>query len=312
MKRTDAHRPSAINPDEYTFVAFGHMRQDPISIALNPGEVIYQRRLLEEHMARTGGQFSAHEHGGSCHVCGAHAIYTIIWHHAPTNTYIKTGEDCARNMDMGFDANGFSAWRSAICDARQVYAGKRKAEVFLADEGLTPCWDIFNTPYPVWPAALPYEETTIRDIVSKLVKYGSISGKQCEFLHGLVQRIANRAAIAAKREAEKAMAADCPSGRMVIEGVVLSTKTQDSMYGTQFKMLVKHASGFKVWGTIPSGGNLDMKGCTVRFMATVEPSKDDRTFGFYSRPTKFSVVDDPAGNEPVDMSAVSTGPVAVA
>jgi len=96
------------------------------------------------------------------------------------------------------------------------------------------------------------------------------------------------AAAAAQRAAEQAeldAAEPCPTGKVEINGVVLATKWQESMYGSTLKMLVKDDRGFKVWGSVPS--KLDnVKGRSVSFSATIQPSQDDEKFGFFKRPTK--------------------------
>lgn len=94
------------------------------------------------------------------------------------------------------------------------------------------------------------------------------------------------AAIATREAAKRAV----PTGRLVIEGVVLSKKSQESAYGTSWKMLVE-GDGWKVWGTVPESIFWEVeKGVRVRFTATVEASEDDEAFGFYKRPTKAEIV----------------------
>lgn len=106
-----------------------------------------------------------------------------------------------------------------------------------------------------------------------------------------------------KREAEKAKAADCPEGRMAIEGEVVSVKWKDSDYGGSLKMTVKTDDGYLVWGSVPSvlcsiktiiGEGEDSwvtykdvgRGDRVRFTGTVTPSDTDKKFGFFKRPAK--------------------------
>ena len=97
-------------------------------------------------------------------------------------------------------------------------------------------------------------------------------------------------AIEAEILARDAAKRSVPVGRVVIEGVILSTKPQESAYGTTWKMLVE-GDGWKVWGSIPSEiFQPAEKGVRVRFTATVEPSQDDPSFGFYKRPTKAEIV----------------------
>ena len=110
-----------------------------------------------------------------------------------------------------------------------------------------------------------------------------------------------------KREAEKAEAADCPEGRMVIEGEVVSVKWKDSDYGGSLKMTVKTDHGYLVWGSVPStlcsmetivSDGEDSwteyrdvgRGDRVRFTGTVTPSDTDKKFGFFKRPTKAELI----------------------
>jgi hypothetical protein len=90
-------------------------------------------------------------------------------------------------------------------------------------------------------------------------------------------------------------------GRIQITGTVVSTKTVDSPYGTQYKMLVLDDRGFKVWGSVPSAIHIiedcyDQQRALIRedvvsFTATVKKSDRDESFGFFSRPTKAKLVE---------------------
>lgn len=293
--RTDIHRPSAINPADYQYVGVEHMKIESIGDCYAAQAA---REVVREHMARTGGTWSNHEHGGNCHICGASAIYTILFYHAATNSYIRTGSDCADKLEMSYDGAAFRSLQSGVKAAREAKAGKMKAQAVLADANLSPAWDIFVSEIPTRPAPCDpnflvndekYEEATIRNIVMKLVKYGNISEKQLTFVRNLLVKIGNRAAVEAQREAERAAAADCPAGRVVITGTVLARKEQErpAYYygdnGIDTKILVQADSGFKVWGNIFSNVQ---KGDKVTFTATVTVSKDDPKFGFYKRASK--------------------------
>lgn len=102
---------------------------------------------------------------------------------------------------------------------------------------------------------------------------------------GVVRRIAEQ------RRAEAATASSVIEGRIEVTGEVISVKIQDGTYGTVVKMLVRDDRGFKVWGTLPSTllGE-GVQGKRVTFTAKVEASKNDATFGYYSRPTKARLV----------------------
>ncbi|QKN87732.1 hypothetical protein IXEL_31 [Microbacterium phage Ixel] len=121
-----------------------------------------------------------------------------------------------------------------------------------------------------------------------------------------------RAAQAAEAEAHPA-----PSGRVVVTGEIASAKVVEGDYGTSYKVLVKDDQGFKVWCSLPKAqveqaieeynethpeaytwgpacwllgadgtDEQGIKGRRITFTATLEPSKDDVSFAFGSRPAK--------------------------
>jgi hypothetical protein len=135
--RTDIHRPSVIVPTDYEFVAIGHMKIESLGDCY---EAIHQRKVLRAHMDRTGGRFSTHEHGGSCHICGAHCCWTVIFYHAKTNTYIRTGTDCAEKLEMAYDREDLELFKRSAATAEKNRAGKAKAKLMLERWGLTKAW----------------------------------------------------------------------------------------------------------------------------------------------------------------------------
>ena len=316
MKRNDIHKPSSINPADYTFVAFECIKIEGMG---DVDVVLHNRELIREHMARTGGTYSGHEHGGNCMVCGAHAVYTVLFYNQPTNTYIRTGQDCADKMEMGY--GDMNAFRKALT----AQAGKRKAQALLADAGLARAWEVFVAGYPrhelpegciwgtggdfvtqadgspttptqdaafrdiYWAHAKRHKpEATIIDIVGGLVKCGSISDAATKYLGVLLQQIENRPEIEAKRAAEQAAAANCPAGRIEVQGRIASVKVQDSDFGSVTKILVIHETSYKVWGTRPQAP-AEMDRCfevgdIIKFKATVTVSDKDPKFGYYKRP----------------------------
>lgn len=289
MTRTDIHRPSQIQPEDYEFVA---IEVQKIEGYADVKAIIAEREMIQAHMARTGGTYSQHAHGGNCHVCGAHAVYTVLFYHALTNAYIRTGEECADKLMIG-DTRMFRSrlkgLRKTLANARKLQAGKQKAQVTLADAGLDGAWELYNTDPQ---DSDRYEEVTIRDIVGKLVKYGSISERATSFLGSLLDRIANRDKIAAQRAAEYEAAAEVPFAddeRATMRGKILTLRNDD--FG-HVKMLVQHADGWKLWGTLPA--SLDdlllsdqlARGDEVEFTATIKRSDRDPKFGFYRRPSK--------------------------
>jgi hypothetical protein len=283
MTRTDVHRPSAINTADYSFVAFECIRVDGLEACQIQ---LDNRARIRSHMERTGGSYSTHAHGGNCMVCGnANAIYTALFHHEPSNTYVRMGSECTEKVDMQLDRVAFHKFKDGIYQWREAQAGKRKAEAALAERGLSGAWAIFTATATVGE---PFEERTTRDIVGKFCRYGSISEKQFAFLGRLLRQIDERSQTQERRSAEQAAATPIPDamlqGRVVIRGEVVSFKTVDSPFGRSRKMLIKHQDGWKVWGTAPSSLVAE-KGDTVAFVASIERSREDVKFGFFSRPS---------------------------
>lgn len=151
----------------------------------------------------------------------------------------------------------------------------KNAESFLKEY----CPDLYDV---MKPGVKDRGHYILDDMAYRLEKYGSLSNKQIEFARKLVKQAAERA----KKIAEqKANAKPVIEGTVTVTGEVLCTKTKESQYGLQYKMLVLDDRGFKVWGTNPAALDAE-RGDRVTFTATVEKSQDDECFGFFKRPRK--------------------------
>ena len=188
MARTDAHRPSAIQPAEYDFVALDYYGPDSFECSA----MVAEKMAFRAHMTETGATFAHNSNRGSCYICGASAMYVAKYHHKPTNTYIVTGMDCAAKMDMD-DAVLFSSFRKRVAAGRDVWAGKNKAKTLLAAWKLSAAWGIYEG------EPVERDTATVAEMVGKLVQYGSLSDKQQAFLAALMGRIANKDQIKADR-----------------------------------------------------------------------------------------------------------------
>ena len=312
--RTDIHTPSRIIPDDYQEVGVWTMNISGIG---DCEFIRRERQRIREHMERTQGDYAHVETSGSCQVCGnVQAIYLVLFHHAPSNTYIRVGMDCSQKLGMGGSINEWNVFRKNVQHAREAQAGKRKAICILADAGNSAAWDIYIAPAAThmegcktagrnqfgddngtenvcicefekrWKESRRYEEVTITDIVSKLVKYGSISEKAMSFISSLLKKIDNRPIVEAQRQAEKDAAGPVPVGRVKMTGTVLSMKEVERRSyhygdsGVSTKVLIKLENGSKVYGN--RFANVE-KGQTITFTASVEASKDDPKFGFFKR-----------------------------
>lgn len=116
---------------------------------------------------------------------------------------------------------------------------------------------------------------------ASLDRYGRLTPRQL----AAVQRSMRRDALADRT-------APVVEGRVEITGEIVSTREDEGMYGWTVKMRVRDDRGFEVWGTMPkalvdAGAE---EGARVAFVATVEASRDDETFGFFRRPATARLV----------------------
>ena len=320
-KRNDIHSPSSIQPEDYTFVAMEHIK---IECFGDVKLLEMYRKQKQEHMKKTGGKMSEHEHSGVCHICGnSSCLYTVIFYHAKTNTYIRTGTNCADKLEMG-DSNAFKTFRKACKEALAAKAGKAKAESLLNEHDLSLSWNLFQDIDDLRKAGdldvldrFPRCAFIIEDIVRKLINYGGLSDKQLKFLQSLQQQYVDREEIEKKRKEDKQKAEPVPQGRERFQGEVICTRFVDSDFGGSIKMMFRDDRGFTLWGTVPrslcllqipdprAGQTIDgleypedlvnqrslKRGDRIAFTARAERAKDDDKHGFYSRPSKAELLE---------------------
>lgn len=302
MNRTDCHSPLNLDPAAYKFVrCFWQYQPSEESGTADRAEgimeYIWETFGEEPEMTpdmpelKNEAMFSGYLYG-NCDHCGAHFHYGAIFFHPASKQYIRVGWECATKRFSLTDKQQYQMERIKAKAAVQRDAVKRTvtARAFLAANcpDLVPVMD---------PEAKDQPHTILADMAGKLYQYGSLSEKQVEFARKLVREASEKAV---RKAAEQATLSPVVAGAgIVVEGKVLTVKEQENPYvrnGTIYKMLVMDNRGFKVWGTIPSALNAN-KGDVVRFTANVEASKDDPTFGFFSRPRKSEMVTE-AAQEP--------------
>lgn len=93
-----------------------------------------------------------------------------------------------------------------------------------------------------------------------------------------------------EREAENS--APVPEDRIQVTGKVVKTDWKDGYQGnSRHVMIVLDDRGFRVWGTVPRVLSSTVEaGVRVTFLARLERSDRDETFGFFSRPSKAALV----------------------
>lgn len=206
-----------------------------------------------------------------CSCCGHGIKYACEVVHPPSNQRVCIGRDCAasiiKHQGLGNRIEGLSIALSQRGEARRLRAS------WLAENPQ-------HAEIHAWAAEQP-SGGIARDVWAKIARYGSISEKQIALLYRLREQAAEKAA---EKAAEPVPTAPLEEGRRTVECTVLGTRTQESQYGTQYKMLVRLACANKVWLTIPSAAGDVKRGDVLKLTATFQRSQDDPHFGFGSRP----------------------------
>lgn len=277
-ERTDVHRPSFLDPAEYTEVGYFDLHHEDGGGSIDEGYSDKDSFL---------GNFAAR---GRCDHCGAGPLrYIVIFHHAPTDKIVTVGTRCAGVL--GLPSRSERERRAAVETARRNLA----LATFRADAR--------NDAVYLWLVEQVEENGNhgyggfYHDLLSKCRRYGNLTENQV----AAVERARDRDAEFAARRAAEAATIEGPltEGRREIAGEIVSTKWQDSDFGGAMKMLVREDDGNKVWGTIPAAleaydadtGSYSWpdKGARIVFTATVTRSDDDEHFGFFKRPTNARV-----------------------
>ena len=182
---------------------------------------------------------------------------------------------------------------------RQARADKRKANQVAEAQANK---DRFAAVHPeLWVAMDAAEGGLLSSLKIQVIFGKDLTEKQIAAAEQKVERDAEWAAKQAVWDAEKAAAADAPTGKVEVEGEVVSMKWTEGRFPAH-KMMVKADTGYRVWVTVPAsldGRSSDdgrdwiagvEKGDRVRFTATLEQSDDDATFAFGKRPTGAELV----------------------
>lgn len=256
-----------------------------------------------------------HRNGG-CASCGSRFLYGSVFVRGEREL-LAVGHDCANGLFGLTDLSQKTKRRAAKARERSKIRAKFEAQV-EADPELKAAFELLFDGDPV---DHPKDGTVLQgsgggivsDIRGKGRRYGSISERQADLVKKIAREHHEWNARKAEEAEERGPVDDVPEGRVEIVGTVISHRWDEGYYGSTHKMLVEAEEGrWRVWGSVPSkiddeiyttqfneegwpisGGTLE--GSKVSFTASVEPSKDDSTFGFYKRPTKPVLIE--AGKE---------------
>lgn len=316
MKK-NPHLESVIDPANYTFLAVTYDGSDEFAQFAN-----IEGRLTVIEYLKKGHKFEPNGTKGICHCCGARPSYLGNYIYNPTGGLIHVGLDCALKLDMG-DVAIFRDKRDKLVAFK---TGKARAKAYLDRMGL-PGFDLVTGQHAIHAFITGYHKKRkqmrdngvvgeawdvinhvdreycepiriIDDLVRRCVNSGGLSEKQDAFLLKLWDQVGTKDLTkiwsSAKRQikAKANKLGDPPTGKVTVEGEILSTKTVESAFGGwQVKMLVRLTGKeeIRVWGTCPSKLlGREIKGKRVRFTATFTPQ--EKGFGFFSRPSQATII----------------------
>ena len=271
MTSTNPFRLTELDPADWTILGYFYQGT---SADLADAYAADWRELDEALGALNLGwtDILTHDNGGCAH-CGARFLHGAVAYRAADRTALAIGHTCANErFGLTVKADLVAKYGAAKQAAERRQRAERFAALCAEHEGLV---EAFETDHYI-----------VRDIRSAAFRFGNISPKQL----ALVLKIARETAERAAQDAERVPKAEpCPTGRIVVTGVVISTRWYDNDFGGALKWVVQDERGFRVFGTVPSAVDAS-KGDRVTFTATLEQSKDDALFGFAKRPTKATVL----------------------
>jgi hypothetical protein len=253
-----------------------------------------------EHMKRTGGKFSTHEHGGFCDVCGnPNVLNYAVFYHRPTNTYIKTGLECADTIST-FASSALNNAIKEVNQKKYLETRRKKAEArrnmikeeFLASlEGtaLEPYASLIDTPPSMNES---YEQATLRNILVNGARYGSLTDRQWAYAERLVKSIEKNSPASPVQEQKSSPSAEIVEGKYEITGKIISIKykTINETPYPGYYMLLEDSEGRKYYGSVPAAilesveSADSLVGREVILSANVNKSPKDPCFGFFKRP----------------------------
>ena len=317
MTRTDVHSPVNLVTEDYEYIDSFDNQPEPGAYfgsggtwTLDDGTEIKgtnYRNAYDSWLRHLVGASKTARYGDcfQCDHCGARIRYVAVVRHNPTGDHIAVGETCLGNR-----------FERATADFQQL---RKQAQLDREQQRLLKAFNEFREAHTEvdWDVIDASENGFVIDVVRKLRTWGSISDKQLAAIQTAVVRDAEKAA------APVVPTVPVPTGKVVIEGKVVSLQWRENDYGSVHKALVivtTPEGEYKIWTTVAkalegqwgclgcgSTGVVCNNGCdsqnytagyigavevgdTIRFTATVDRSDRDESFGFAKRPTKASIV----------------------
>jgi hypothetical protein len=273
MIRTDVHSPSNLVTEDYEYA---------YSFDAHPTEGNRSDCVpIVNMLIADGFRFDQVYGDGKCDHCGANIRYRAVLKHLPSRTLIQVGETCLDNR-FELASEDFHRLRKAaeLNRSRRRISNLRAEWMAIdSDREIAFAWATFSV------ANNEFGYNGIRHtFVSHINRYGTVSDK---FVRAIMRDMAKTERIAEERASQKAKMNPVVEGKgITITGTIVSIKIHENDYGIREVMTVRDDRGFLVWGTQPASLYDAIVGSRVSFIANIEKSDRDETFGFFKRPRK--------------------------
>jgi hypothetical protein len=263
-KRTDIHRPSAINPGDYA-----------------PTGRIYDLKYDDLETMEVGTKPYGH-----CNHCGKAIRWAVEQEHKSGNIVVF-GEICA-------DILGLSDSRikhEMVLLKRRVknLEKKMKYEREAAENA-----EYFKARFPELHSFLTALDTQseksgfVTSLHWSWKKFGMLTQAQSDALKKVIKDREERAAAKLLEPIPTVPLAE--GQRLQLEGEIVSTKYDYNGAFPGPRMLVRLSDANKVYGTVPANiSDSAQRGAKIKFVATVKRSNNDEHFGYFSRPSNAQI-----------------------
>lgn len=281
------HSPSVFKPEDYTYKGAYYTGTDDDMAWSYSGD--------HQDLIANIGSDAFEALPTQCDSCGSWFAHGVAFQHDPTGDYVGIGHICASDLWVLPDfATKERRRREKAAKTRRENRERKEAgskwlaEHFTRPQEMIDALEGDDTLRSLAGSKGNYALSVWRDMIGNARKWGSLTERQVAFAEKLVTEVETEIEEAKTRPlAPPRIDVPVTDERITFTGEILSVKWKEGpVYGSgAWKMTVRDDRGFVVWGTMPSSIDGE-KGDRVQFDATVKPSDDDPTFGFFSRPTK--------------------------
>ncbi len=277
--RTDCHRPAELDPATYIYVGWIYQGDSEAVLEAIHGAFHHDPTDLDpEKVRRSNHLFNGnYKTKHTCDHCGAWFHWGNVYRHRPTNQIVVVGHICAER----FQLESRAAWIQEQVRRQQEANERRHAILTAAREWLVE--EEHQDLVPIIGEEAQPTHHILVNLKTSLFQWGHLTEKQADLARKIDRDLKTPTV-------EKPKTDVVVGNGVTITGIVVSTRSQEGNFGFEYKMLVEDDRGFRVWGSVPSGIGETERGERVTFIANVEKSPDDLSFGFFKRPRKGQVL----------------------